>query len=111
MISVREHRKAKRFTLMSTATIRWLANDGLVYEAFGTIHDISTCGVLLDTQLSLPIDTRVELEIIPSGLLPQGTRAELHFEGKVVRIVEVPSQRRMALAGLLRLIKPGQRSH
>jgi len=103
-----EQRRARRFPVCSHATIRWLGSDGVVHEALGVVRDISTCGLFVETPLSLRTNTNVELEIAPFGVQPESPKTELHFEGKIVR-TERAARRGFAVAGFLWLAKLGLR--
>ena len=85
MFSPSELRKATRYQLTSTAVIRWLGTDQVLHEAEGVVHDISTCGVFVESTAPLLLRANVELEIAPSNLQLCGAGPSLHFEGRVVR--------------------------
>ena len=102
---ITEQRRARRFEVCTSATIRWLGSDGVVHEAVGMVRDISTCGVFVEAVLSLKTNNNVELEIVPFGLRSQKPKTELHFEGKVVRSEQKGVRPGFAIAGFLWLAK------
>ena len=102
-----ERRKAKRFPLAFSATIRWLGNDNVLYETPGTVSDISVSGVFVEVATVLYINTNVELEITALPLIPNRPQPELHFEGRVVRGEYHGPRRGFAARGILSLVRPG----
>ena len=98
---VTERRNAQRYQLEPMATIRWVGTDGILHEAYGTVRDLSLCGVYVKTRAALRLSEIVALEMTPPDLPPYGP--EMHFEGKVVRADKRLGQRGYAVAGLLYL--------
>jgi PilZ domain len=98
---VTERRNAQRYQREPVATIRWLGTDGILHEAYGTVRDLSICGVYVKTRAVLRMSDIVELEMTPPDLPLYGP--EMRFEGKVVRADKRLGQRGYAIAGLLHL--------
>lgn len=98
---VTERRNAQRYQREPVATIRWLGTDGILHEAYGTVRDLSICGVYVKTRAVLRVSDIVELEMTPPDLTLYGP--EMRFEGKVVRTDKRLGQRGYAIAGLLHL--------
>ena len=107
MQRVTELRKATRYRLTSAAVIRWLGADDKIHEAFGLVHDISTCGVFVESTVPLRLTTNVELEITPPTLQPNASGLELRFEGKIVRAEKRKERAGFAVAGFLYVSRPG----
>jgi hypothetical protein len=103
----KQSRKATRYPLASSALIRWLGGDGDIHEALGTVRDISTCGVFVESTSAVHLGSNIELEMTPPGLRPNRSGPELHFEGKVVRVESRNGSRGFAVAGFLSVSKPG----
>ncbi len=98
---VTERRKANRYPLEPVATIRWLGADGILHEEYGTVRDISTCGVYVKTRAVLRLGEIVALEMTPPDLPRYDP--EMRLEGKVVRVEKRLGRRGYAVAGLLYL--------
>ncbi len=96
-----ELRKSTRYQLNSAVVIRWLGGDGEIHEAFGAVHDISTCGVFVDCTTILRTATNVELEITSPNPKLSPYDLELRFEGKVVRSGKRTGREGFAVAGFL----------
>jgi PilZ domain len=96
-----ELRKATRYRLNSAAVIRWLGADGDIHEAFGSIHDISTCGVFVESAAAVRHAANVELEISSPTLKPSLCDLELRFEGRVIRSEKRKEREGFAVAGFL----------
>ena len=96
-----ELRKSKRYQLNSAVVIRWLGVDGEIHEAVGAVHDISTCGVFVESPTTLRMATNVELEITSPNPKPSPYDLELRFEGKVVRSGKRQGKEGFAVAGFL----------
>lgn len=96
-----ELRKATRYQLNSAVVIRWLGADGEIHEAFGAVHDISTCGVFVESTATLRPATNVELEITSPAPKPKPYDLELRFEGRVVRSGKRKGHEGFAVAGFL----------
>jgi hypothetical protein len=96
-----ELRKSTRYQLNSAVIIRWLGADGEIHEAFGAVHDISTCGVFVESATTLRTSTNIELEITSPNPKPSPYDLELRFEGKVVRSGKRKGREGFAVAGFL----------
>jgi len=96
-----ELRKSTRYQVNSAVVIRWLGADGEIHEAFGAIHDISTCGVFVESTTTLRTATNVELEITSPSPKPKPYDLELRFEGRVVRSGKRKGREGFAVAGFL----------
>jgi hypothetical protein len=90
-----------RYRLEPVATIRWLGADGIRHEAYGTVCDLSICGVYVETLATLRLGEIVELEMTPPDLRIQ--EPETRFEGEVVRAEESLGRPGYAVTGLLYL--------
>jgi hypothetical protein len=94
-----ELRKATRYRLDSVAVLRCLdANEDLC-EILAVVRDVSTCGVYVECEVSLSVNTNIELEIVPRNLDYESSRIRLYFEGKIVRVEKVLSKVGMAATG------------
>ena len=98
---VTERRKAQRYQLGPVATIRWVGTDGILHKTYGTVSDLSLCGVYVKTRAALGLSEIVALEMTPPDLPLY--RPEMQFEGKVVRAEKRLGRRGYAVAGLLYL--------
>ena len=83
------------------ATIRWVGTDGVLHKAYGTVRDLSLCGVYVRTRAALRLNQIVALEMTPLDLPHYDP--EMQFEGKVVRVEKRLGRRGYAVAGLLYL--------
>jgi hypothetical protein len=101
MRRTKEFRRATRYQLTSSATIRWLGADRRIHEAFGTVRDISICGLFVESPVALGLSTNVEVEITPSGLQPNASGPELLVEGRVVRTQKNGNRPGFAVSGFL----------
>ena len=100
---VTELRKAQRYKLKSAAKIRWVGTDGILHEAYGSVSNLSMCGVYVESSAALRLSEIVKLEMTPPDLPPDTTGPEMHLEGKVVRAEKRLGRRGYAVAGLLYL--------
>lgn len=100
---VTERRNAQRYQLEPVATIRWVGTDGIWHEAYGTVRDLSICGVYVESSAALRLSEIVKLEMTPLDLQPDTRGPAMYLEGKVVRAEKRLGRRGYAVAGLLYL--------
>jgi hypothetical protein len=79
-----ERRGATRYRLSLVVTFLWKDESGSVHRSEGKKRDLNGRGIYVDSHLVPPIGSSVEMHV----LLPQLAMrpAELHAEGRVVRI-------------------------
>ena len=80
-----------------------MGTDGIRHEAYGTVRDLSICGIYVESTATLPLSEIVKLEMTPPDQRPDTRGPAMHLEGKVVRAEKRLGRRGYAVAGLLYL--------
>jgi hypothetical protein len=89
-----ERRGAIRFRLRLVVAFSWKDEAGLVHGSEGQSRDLSGRGIFVHSDLIPPVGSYVEMNVLLPQLAPPKRPAELHAEGRVVRIElgTLPSQ-------------------
>ena len=81
-----ERRGATRYPLRLVVTFSWKDEVGIVRGSEGHSRDINGRGIYVQSGLTPPVGAPVEMNVLLPQLAPPKRPAELHAEGRVVRI-------------------------
>jgi hypothetical protein len=86
-----ERRGATRYPLRLVVTFSWKDEIGVVQGSEGVSRDINGRGIYVHSKLVPPFGSAVEMNVLLPQLASLKRQAELHAEGRVVRIDPVLS--------------------
>ena len=86
-----ERRGTTRYPLRLVVTFSWKDEIGIVQGSQGESRDINGRGIYVHSKLIPPIGSAVEMNVLLPQLESLKRQAELHAEGRVVRIDPAPS--------------------
>ena len=81
-----ERRGATRYPLQLVVTFSWKDVGGLVQGSEGRSRDLNGRGIFVHSDLIPPIGSSVVISVLLPHLAPTKRPAELHAEGRVVRV-------------------------
>jgi hypothetical protein len=81
-----ERRGATRYPLRLVVTFFWKDEAGVVHGSEGQSRDVNGRGIYVHSGLVPPVGSSVEMKVLLPQLEPPKRPAELHAEGRVVRI-------------------------
>jgi hypothetical protein len=81
-----DRRGATRYPLRLVVTFSWKDEIGVVRGSEGESRDINSRGVYVNSKLMPPLGSAVEMNVLLPQLASLKRQAELHAEGRVVRI-------------------------
>jgi hypothetical protein len=81
-----ERRGATRYPLRLAVTFSWKDDVGGVHGSEGQSRDLNGRGIYVHSDLIPPIGSPVEMNVLLPQVAPSSRPAELHAEGRVVRI-------------------------
>lgn len=86
-----DRRGATRYPLRLVVTFSWKDEIGAVRGGEGESRDINGRGIYVHSKLIPPVGAPVEMNVLLPPLASLKRQAELHAEGRVVRIDSVPA--------------------
>ena len=95
-IELMERRGATRYPLRLVVTFSWKDEVGVVHGSEGQSRDINGRGIYVQSDLIPPIGSSVEMNALLLQLAPSKRPAEVHAEGRVVRIDLAASESKAA---------------
>jgi hypothetical protein len=81
-----ERRGATRYPLRFVVMFSWKDEGGAVRGSEGQSRDLNGRGIYVHSELIPPLGSSVEMNVLLPQLAPPKRPAELHAEGRVVRI-------------------------
>jgi hypothetical protein len=87
-----ERRGATRYPLRLVVMFSWKDEVGAVRGSEGQSRDLNGRGIYIQSGLTPPVGASVEMSVLLPQLAPPKRPAELHAEGRVVRIDQAVSQ-------------------
>ncbi len=81
-----DRRGATRYPLRMVVTFSWKDEIGVVRGSEGESRDINSRGIYVNSKLIPPVGSAVEMNVLLPRLASLKRQAELHAEGRVVRI-------------------------
>jgi hypothetical protein len=81
-----ERRGATRFRLRLAVAFSWKDDDGVVSGSEGRSRDLNSRGIYVQSPLSPPIGSSIEMNVFLPHPGPATRPTEIHAEGRVVRI-------------------------
>jgi hypothetical protein len=81
-----ERRGANRYPLRLVVTFSWKDEVGVVRGSEGRSRDVNGRGIFVQSDLTPPVGSSVEMNVLLPQLAPPKRAAELYAEGRVVRI-------------------------
>jgi hypothetical protein len=81
-----DRRRAPRFRLRLVVALSWKDEAGVVSGTQGYSRDVNTGGIYVESEVSPPLGTYVEMNVFLPKPASSIRPVELHAEGRVVRI-------------------------
>jgi len=81
-----ERRGATRYPLQLAVRFSWKDMTGALHGSVGQSRDLNGRGIFVYSDLIPPIGSSVEMNVLLPHLAPTKRPAELHAEGRVVRV-------------------------
>jgi hypothetical protein len=91
-----DRRGATRYRLTLVVAFSWRDEKGLLQGGEGQSRDINGRGIYIYSRLKPPVGSYVEMNVLLPQANPPKRVAELHAEGRVVRIDSAETQARNA---------------
>jgi hypothetical protein len=95
-----ERRGATRYPLRLTLTFSWKDDVGVVHGGEGQSRDLNGRGIYVYSDLIPPVGSPVDMNVLLPQLAPLSRPAELHAEGRVVRIEPGASSKATGFAAM-----------
>jgi hypothetical protein len=95
-IEIMERRGATRYPLRLVVTFSWKDEVGVVHGSEGQSRDLNGRGIYVQSGLTPPVGSSVEMNVLLPQLGSPTRPAELHAEGRVVRIDRAGSESKAA---------------
>ena len=87
-----ERRGATRYPLRLVVTFSWKDEVGVVHGSEGQSRDVNGRGIYVQSALTPPVGSAVDMNVLLPQLAPPKRPAERHAEGRVVRIDRAGSE-------------------
>jgi hypothetical protein len=95
-IELMQRRGATRYPLRLVVTFSWKDEVGVVHGSEGQSRDLNGRGIYVQSRLTPPVGSSVEMNVLLPQLAPPKRPVELHAEGRVVRIDLAASESKAA---------------